>query len=353
MKIFKTILFITSSIFLLTSWFSPESKKPTPIKFKVPKGWPKPVYDFKNNPLTEEGVELGKRLFYDGRLSKDGNFPCASCHQQIVAFANYDHTLSHGFNNDLTARNAPALQNLAWQTSFMHDGGIPRLDLQPLGPITNMSEMAETMENVIVKLNADTAYHRLFAQAFGTDTITSQRMLQALSQFMLMMVSANSKYDKVMRGEATFILPEQLGYNIFMQKCASCHKPPLFTDYSFRNIGMPVEKHLNDLGRMKVTGNSNDSLKFRVPSLRNIALTNPYGHDGRFFSLFNVFEHDRHGIINSPTLDSSLRNGVSISNYEEGQLTAFLYTLTDSTFIRDKRFAPPDYNYPLYFNHQH
>ncbi len=353
MNIIKTILFIAASLFLLTAWLIPKGKKPTPIKFIVPKGWPKPVYNFKNNPLTEEGVALGKQLFYDGRLSKDGNFPCASCHQQIVAFANYEHNLSHGFNNAFTTRNAPALQNLAWQTSFMHDGGIPLLDLQPLGPITNDHEMAETMENVIAKLNADTAYHKLFYQAFGSDTITSQRMLKALSQFMLMMVSSNSKYDKVMRGEATFILPEQLGYDIFMKKCASCHPPPLFTDYSFRNIGLPVEKHLNDLGRMIVTGNNSDSLKFRVPSLRNIELTNPYGHDGRFFSLYNVFEHDRHGIVNSPTLDSSLINGVSISNYEEGQLTAFLYTLTDSSFITDKRFAPPFYNNPLYFNHQH
>ncbi len=353
MKILKTILFFAATIFVLTAWFIPKSKKPTPIKFKVPKGWPKPVYNFKNNPLTVEGVALGKQLFYDGRLSKDGNFPCASCHQQVVAFANYEHNLSHGFNNAFTARNAPALQNMAWQTSFMHDGGIPLLDLQPLGPITNEHEMAETMEHVIAKLNADTVYHRLFYEAFGSDTITSQRMLQALSQFMLTMVSANSKYDQVMRGEAQFILPEQLGHDIFMKKCATCHPPPLFTDYSFRNIGLPVDKHLNDIGRMKVTGNSKDSLKFRVPSLRNIALTNPFGHDGRFFSLYNIFEHYRHGITQSATLDTTFRNGFTISNYEEGQLTAFLYTLTDSSFISNKQFAPAFYNNPLYFNHQH
>jgi len=354
MKIFQFVLLIFISVFLCTSWFLPgKPKKPTPVKFIIPKGWPNPVYDFKNNPLTQEGFELGKRLFYDGRLSKDGNFPCASCHQQIVAFANYDHNLSHGVDNKFTSRNAPALQNLAWQKLFMQDGGITHLDVQPIAPITNESEMGETMENVVKKLNADTAYHRMFTEAFGKDTITSEKLLKALSQYMLMLVSSNSKYDKVMRGEATFILPEQLGYDIFLNKCVTCHPPPFFTDFSFRNIGIPMDKFLKDNGRMKVTGASDDSLKFRVPSLRNVALTNPYGHDGRFFSLYNLFEHFRKRVVKNITLDSSFRNGMPISNYEEGQLTAFLFTLTDSTFITDKRFAPTDYNNPLYFNHQH
>ena len=354
MKIYRIIILVFISIFLCTSWLLPfKTKKPTPIKFITPKGFPKPIYDFKKNPLTKEGFELGKRLFYDGRLSKDGNFPCASCHQQVVAFANYDHNLRHGIQNRFTTRNAPALQNLAWQKLFMQDGGITHLDLQPIAPITNENEMGETMENVIYKLNADTGYHRMFMEAFGKDTITSEKILKALSQFMLMLVSSNSKYDKVMKGEATFILPEQLGYDIFMNKCASCHPPPFFTDFSFRNIGMPRDNFLKDNGRMKVTGNHQDSLKFRVPSLRNVLLTNPYGHDGRFFSLYNLFEHFRKSVIKSATIDSTFKDGIPISNYEEGQLTAFLLTLTDSTFIADKRFAPINYNNPLYFIHPH
>jgi len=354
MKISRSLLLIGISIFLCISWLLPvKPKKPTPIQFIIPKGWPQPVYDFRKNSLTVEGFELGKRLFYDGRLSKDGNFPCASCHQQIVAFANYDHNLSHGIDNKFTSRNSPALQNLAWQKLFMQDGGITHLDLQPISPITNENEMGETIENVIAKLKADTSYHRMFAEAFGSDSITSERMLKALSQFMLMLVSSNSKYDKVMRGDATFILPEQLGYDIFKTKCASCHPPPFFTDYSFRNIGIPEDKFLKDIGRMKVTGNPKDSLKFRVPSLRNIMLTSPYGHDGRFFSLYNLFEHDRKGIVKSSTLDSTYINIVSVTNYEIGQITAFLYTLTDSSFISDKSFAPTNYSNPLYFNHQH
>lgn len=315
--------------------------KPTPVKFKVPAGWPKPAYDFSQNPLTEEGILLGKKLFYEGRLSKDGNFSCGSCHQQFGAFNSYEHPLSHGFNNALTARNAPGLFNLAWQKEFMWDGGINHLDLQPLAPMTAANEMAETIESVINKLKADKEYRRLFKAAFGTEEVTTQRIGKALSQFLVQMVSNNSKYDKVMRGEAKFILPEQLGYEIFQKKCASCHMEPMFTDYSYRNTGMPVDTFLNDFGRMKITGNGSDSLKFKVPSLRNVGVTFPYGHDGRFYSLISVFDHYRRNMVPGPTTDSLLRNRLPLSNFEVGQLTAFLYTLTDSVFLKDPRFSPP------------
>lgn len=316
--------------------------KATRIAFPQPKGWPKPVYDFAANPLTKEGVELGRRLFYDGRLSKDGNFPCASCHQQFAAFTNYDHALSHGFNNSLTTRNAPALFNLAWQKDFMHDGGINHLDLQPLAPLTASNEMAENIDTVLGKLRADKNYKRLFAAAFGDTAINTRRMTKALSQFMLTLVSANSKYDKVMRGEASFNLPERLGYGIFQQKCVTCHPPPLFTDYSYRNIGIGEDPWNRDIGRMKITGKSEDSLKFRVPSLRNVMITSPYGHDGRFYSLIEIFEHYRKRVKIMPTTDSLMRKGIPLSNFEIGQLTAFLFTLTDSTLITDKRYDVPD-----------
>lgn len=280
-------------------------------------------------------------MFYDGRLSKDGNFACGSCHQQFGAFDTYDHNLSHGYNNSLSTRNAPGLFNLAWQKDFMWDGGINHLDLQPLAPITAENEMAETIENVLAKLKADKKYRLLFKAAFGDETINTLRLTKALSQFLLTLVSSNSKYDKVKRGEASFILPEQLGYDIFKKKCNSCHTEPLFTDFSFRNTGMKVDPYLNDMGRMKITGDRSDSLKFRVPSLRNVARTFPYGHDGRFFSLSSVFEHYRKGMTVMFNTDSLLRNRLALSNYEIGQLTAFLYTLTDSSFVTDPRFAPP------------
>ncbi len=327
--------------------------KTTPLKFVVPKGWPKPLYDFKNNPLTKEGFELGKKLFYDERLSKDSSISCGSCHQQFAAFTTFDHNLSHGYNNSFTTRNAPALQNLAWQKEFMADGGINHLDLQPLAPITAENEMGETIESVIQKLKRDTAYLRLFKAAFGDETVNTQRMGKAISQFVLMLVSSNSKYDKVMRKEDTFNLPQKLGYEIFQKKCASCHKEPMFTDYTYRNNGIPLDKTLNDIGRMKITNDANDSMKFRVPSLRNVAVTAPYGHDGRFFGISNVMEHYRSKMVVCSTTDSLLRKKMPLSNFEIGQLTAFLYTLTDTAFLKNPMFAPPGYNTTPTFIHNH
>ncbi len=344
MRLFSVILLLSVFIIAGIAWVSKNTDTKiigTPISFTVPKGWPMPVYDFKSNPLTQEGFALGRKLFYDTRLSKDGSLSCGSCHQQFAAFATYDHNLSHGINNAFTTRNAPSLANLAWVKDFMADGGINHLDLQPLAPITAPNEMGESIDNVLKKIKADTAYKHLFSKAFGDAVITTQRTMKALSQFMLLMVSSNSKYDKVMRGEASFILPEQLGYDIFKKKCASCHTEPLFTDFSYRNIGMPIDTFLNDYGRMRITRNALDSLKFRVPSLRNIAYTAPYGHDGRFFGLMNVFEHYRSQAVNGLTTDSIFKNKLALSNFEIGQLTAFLYTLSDTTFLKNKRFAEP------------
>lgn len=343
MKGIKKIMVILCIMATGTGWVGINRlyRKPKRVSFIVPKGWPQPAYDFSKNPLTEEGIALGKKLFYDGRLSRDGNFSCGTCHQQFGAFNTYDHNLSHGYNNALTTRNAPGLFNLAWQKEFMWDGGINHLDLQPLAPITAENEMAETIENVINKLKADKVYRQMFKAAFGDETINTQRLGKAISQFELQLVSSNSKYDKVMRGEAAFILPEQLGYAIFKKKCISCHTEPMFTDYSYRNTGMPMDSYLKDLGRMKITGNANDSLKFKVPSLRNVAMTFPYGHDGRLFSLMSVFEHYRKNMVVDPATDALLRNKMALSNFEIGQLTAFLNTLTDSIFLKDPRFAAP------------
>lgn len=349
MKMLATI-FIVLLVLAGIAWID-AGNATTPLQLKVPAGWPQPVYNFKSNPITKQGFELGRKLFYDERLSKDSTISCASCHQQFGAFATYDHNLSHGFNNTLTTRNAPALQNLAWQKEFMWDGGITHLDLQPLAPLTAMNEMGETLLNVIKKLNRDTAYKRMFKAAFGPTPINTQKMSMALSQFVLMLVSSNSKYDKVMRGEAEFILPEKLGYDIFKQKCSSCHKEPLFSDFTYRNTGLTLDTTLNDYGRMKITGKKEDSLKFKVPSLRNVALTFPYGHDGRFFSLQNVYEHYRNKMVPTSNTDSLLVKKIPISNYESGQLTAFFRTLTDTSFLKNPMFAPPGYEITPVFMH--
>jgi cytochrome c peroxidase len=314
----------------------------TQLEFKIPKGWPQPQYNFDSNRITQEGFVLGQKLFYDGRLSKDGNVPCASCHQQFAAFATFDHDFSHGVNNTLTTRNSPGLANLAWTKDFMWDGGVNHLDLQPLAPLTSPNEMGETISNVINKLKGDATYRQMFKAAFGDETINTQRMTKALSQFMLMMVNDNSKYDKVMRGEATFNLAESLGYDIFKAKCASCHKEPLFTDNTFRNTGLPIiYENISDYGRMKITRNAADSLKFKVPSLRNVEWTAPYGHDGRFNNLDLVMEHYRSRVVNGPTTDPLVKNKIPLSNFEIGQIKAFLYTLTDSTYMHASKFGAP------------
>jgi len=315
--------------------------KPTYLEFKIPAGWPKPPTDiFARNRLSEEGFQLGKKLFYDGRLSKDGNFPCAGCHQQFGAFATYDHDFSHGYNNTFTTRNAPGLFNLAWMPKFHWDGGVNHIEVQPLSPITAPNEMAENLDSVLRKLRKDTAYPRLFRAAFGSSEINSQRMLKALAQFTGSIVSSNSKYDKVQRGEASFTPGELNGYNFFRANCAACHKEPLFTDHSFRNNGLAASPYLNDSGRMKITDKKADSLKFKVPSLRNVMLTFPYMHDGRFFSLGAVIDHYRTGILTTqPTLDSLLVKRIAISNKEKNELIYFLNTLTDTTMTRDPRFS--------------
>jgi cytochrome c peroxidase len=316
---------------------------PSYINLTIPAGWPQPPTDiYVNNKLTEEGFQLGRKLFYDGRLSRDGNFPCASCHQQFAAFATYDHQFSHGFNNAFTRRNAPALFNLAWMREMHFDGGINHIEVQPLAPITNILEMAETIDNVLNKIKPDSAYKKMFTAAFGDTLINSQRMMKALAQFMGSIVSYNSKYDQVKRGEASFDASELAGYNTFKAKCNSCHTEPLFTDNSFRNNGLNIEPTLNDIGRMLITNEPADSLKFKVPSLRNIALTFPYMHDGRLFTLTQVVEHYRSGLnITQPTLDPLLRNRIPISNQERIDLIAFLQTLTDNVLLHNTRFEQP------------
>ena len=318
-----------------------EPHNPTYIDLTIPAGWPTPTSDiFANNKLTEEGFQLGKKLFYDGKLSKDGNFPCASCHQQFAAFATFDHDFSHGFDNSFTTRNAPGLFNLAWMTKMHWDGGINHIEVQPLAPITAQNEMAENIDNVLNKLRADTEYPALFKSAFGNTDINSQRMLKALAQFMGSIISSNSKYDKVQRGEASFTATEQNGYDLFKAKCETCHKEPLFTDNSFRNTGLAVNPFLNDFGRMRITNDKNDSLKFKVPSLRNVMLTFPYAHDGRFYSIGAAIDHYRTGIITTqPTLDPLLVNRIAITNTQKNDLIYFLNTLTDTTMTKAARFA--------------
>lgn len=313
------------------------------ISFAVPQGWPQPVYTFDNNKLTQAGFELGRKLFYDTRLSKDNSVSCGTCHQQFAAFANLDHPLSHGVYGLFGTRNAPGLFNDAWQPSFFWDGGVINIENQPINPIQNHVEMDETLPDIINKLGADADYKARFNSVFGNDSITSQRIFKALAQFMVAMVSDNSRYDKYIRGEngGALTAQELHGLQLFRDKCAACHKEPLFTDYSYRNNGLSVDPSLNDSGRAHITGSPDDMYKFRVPSLRNIDLTRPYMHDGRFSTLDAVLEHYRTGIVQSPTLDPLLSNGIDMTDTDKADIISFLQTLTDTSFVKDQRFSEP------------
>lgn len=301
-------------------------------ELKVPAYFPKPVYDLKTNPLTVEKVELGRALFYDPILSKDNTISCASCHSSYQAFAHTDHQLSHGINDQIGTRNAPALFNLAWHTKFMWDGAVNHLDVQALAPIVHPKEMSEKIENVVKKLQNTKLYPKLFLKAFKDSIITGEHVLKALSQFQLTLVSAGSKYDRVKQNKAKFSVQEENGYKLFLENCNACHTEPLFSNYKFANNGLKIDTSLNDYGRYSITTQSGDSLQFKIPSLRNLSYTNPYMHDGRFNKLNQVLNH----YINlkaGKVLSVELKKPIQLNTDQKTDLIAFLLTLNDSAFV--------------------
>lgn len=334
MKLKATIIICIYVALVAFSW---EDEAP----FKIPENWPAPTYNFLNNPLSQNKIELGRALFYDNILSRNNTISCASCHSQFTAFAHVDHTLSHGIDDRIGTRNAPALMNLAWQKSFMWDGAINHLDMQALAPISHPKEMDEKIENVVSKLQNSELYPGFFYQAFGDSVITGEHLLKAVSQFMLTLVSANSKYDKVMLKQDVFTVQEQNGYQLFKKNCASCHQEPLFTNGDFENNGLPVDANLNDIGRAKITLNPSDKFKFKVPTLRNIEFSYPYMHDGRFKRLSDVLNHYTDGIHQSETLSKELKDPIQLTSNEKVDLIAFLLTLTDKDFLFNSRYSFP------------
>lgn len=309
------------------------------LSFQQPGNFPEPVYRFATNLVTKEGFELGRKLFYDPILSRNNTISCGSCHIQTSAFTQHGHSVSHGIEDKLGVRNSPPIMNLAWNTSFMWDGGVFDLDLQPVAPITNHVEMDETVTNVISKLKAHPDYPGLFQSAFGTTEISTARFMKALSQFMAMCVSSNSKYDSVIRKEGkTFTKQEEEGYALYKQKCSSCHTEPLFTDQSFRNNGIGIGL-IDDAGRYAITLDETDRYKFKVPSLRNLDYTAPYMHDGRFLTMDAVLDHYSSGVKQTQNLDMILQNnepGIPMTADEKTKIKAFLKTLNDKVFIANK-----------------
>lgn len=343
----KIILYFFVIVFGFACKVDPKINAPLPTNNLVeviPQGWPKPNYTFSVNTISQDKFALGRALFYEKMLSIDNSISCGSCHQQFAAFADADHGVSHGINDLIGTRNTPALFNLNWHNSFMHDGGINNIEVMPLAPITNSVEMGEDLNNVIAKLQASTKYKDLFNKAYGSETVDSQKILRAMAQFMGLIYSYNSKYDLYKRGEnnAQFDVAEQRGYSLFLTKCSSCHTEPLFTDFKYRSNGTLINPFINDIGRAHITSEALDRYKFKTPSLRNIALTKPYMHDGSLQTLNQCLDHYTNPITDTINLDPLLKtNGIAMTPTEKQDIIAFLNTLTDYKFLADKRFADP------------
>ncbi len=316
-----------------------------------------PPPNFNGNLPTKEGVKLGRMLFYEKMMSRDGTQACASCHMQAFAFSDTAR-FSKGLDGKIGKRQAMGVFNTAWHTNeFFWDGRAHLLRDQSLMPIENPLEMDETLENVISKLSASDMYRKQFVRAFGSDEITSEKMSLAMEQFMNTIVSNQSKYDKFLAGAATLTASEENGrrlffleYNEFIEDssgadCAHCHGGFNFSNNDYRNNGLDILSDIADFGRENVTTNPADKGTFKVTSLRNIALTAPYMHDGRFSTLEEVLEHYNNGIKESPSLDPALRatmsTGLRLSEQDKADIIAFLKTLTDESLATDERFSSP------------
>ncbi len=310
-----------------------------------------------DNPLTIQGVALGRMLFYDPLLSKDGKQSCATCHRQEDGFSDF-HRFSLGVNGDVGTRQAMPVFNLAWhKNGFFWDGRASTVREQALLPIQNPIEMDEKLPNVVSKLQQTTAYSNQFFRAFGSKEVTPEKIGLALEQFMLSIVSYRSKYDLYLAGEATLTESEQRGlqlfeteYNPFFPEqsgadCAHCHGGYNFENDQFMNNGLDEEAAIQDEGRWLVTGDDLDKGKFKVPSLRNVAVTAPYMHDGRFQTLEQVVEHYNSGIKESSTVDPTVLNtmetGLMLTAEDKQDLINFLHTLTDEYFLSNPEYQKP------------
>jgi len=311
-----------------------------------------------DNMLTKQGVQLGRMLFYEKMLSLDGSQSCASCHNQADAFSD---TLKFSIGVEMLPgkRQAMAVFNMAWNSNeFFWDGRAHLLRDQSLNPIEDPFEMNETLDNVIAKLSASQLYKDQFTRAFGSDEVTSEKMSLAMEQFMLSIMSYDSKYDKFLAGEVQLSESEERGrllfeteYNPFFPElsgadCAHCHGGSNFENDQYMNNGLDMDASFADIGREDVTGNLADKAKFKVPTLRNINLTPPYMHDGRFKSLEEVIDHYNSDIKQSSTLDPALiqvvdNGGLNLTEQDKADLVNFLKTMTDQTFVNNQEYTDP------------
>lgn len=335
---------------LITAEYAPED-----YQFELPEWMPQPIVPA-DNPTTVQGVALGRMLFYDPILSVDSSLACAGCHDPKLAFTDAQ-AVSKGVLGIEGKRSAMSLVNLAYNNrGFFWDGRVNTLEEQALIPVEDHIEMADDWENVLAKFRRHPAYPGLFREAFGIERkseITEVLATRAIAQFERTLISAYSRYDKVIwerqgfptdseqRGIALFFIEDN--QNIGHPGCSHCHFNPLFTDNTFKNNGLDTVSELQDfkdLGRGSINNNVYDNGKFRVPTLRNIVLTAPYMHDGRFATLEEVldsYSRGGHGVINE---DPNIR-AFELSEQDKQDLIAFLNMLTDTTFLNNPKIDNP------------
>jgi len=310
-----------------------------------------------DNPLTEEGVKLGRMLFYETLLSSNNQMSCAGCHNQKTAFADTNQ-FSTGVLGLQGGRHSMSVFNMAWNSNgFFWDGRADLLRDQSLMPIQDVLEMHETLPNVVAKLASSPIYRAQFKKVFGSEEISDEKMSKAMEQFMNSIVSYRSKFDGYLAGTATLTADEERGRFLFFTEynpsfpnasgadCQHCHGGANFENDKYMNNGLDNDAAVTDIGRQNVTNNVADKAKFKVTTLRNVELTHPYMHDGRFRTLEQVVDH-YNSVTNSSTLDASFQQqlpngGLQLSENDKAALVAFLKTLTDENLINDSRYSSP------------
>lgn len=350
----NSCLHIATLLVLITSCSNNDDGgyQPTPLPLNIPQVFSDniiaPVIP-NDNPQTIEGIALGKKLFFDKILSANGTQACASCHRPQNAFTDNTPT-SDGVDGEFGLRNSMPIFNLAWNYSerFNWDGSALSLERQAIEPVENPIELHSNWDNVIERLQNHPEYPELFRLAFNTSAITQELATKAIAQFERTLISANSKFDRYSLEQESLTPQELNGLDIFLREdkgdCFHCHgnpNNPLWTDNDFHNNGLDAT--FTDLGLGEVTGDPNDNGKFRTPSIRNLAFSAPYMHDGRFTTLDEVINHYSEGLQNSSTIDPLMKKidegGVQLTPQEKADLKAFLLTLSDPSFLDNPVFT--------------
>ncbi len=352
MKKVKALFFIFLSILLIDGFI--DGNHTTPYVFPVVATFPE-MPAVAENPVTVEGAQLGRYLFYDPILSEDSTMNCASCHKQEYAFSDAPHALSNGHHKIQMKRNTLPLFNLAWYPSFFWDGRAGTLEQQVLSPVAAHEEMNLTWEIAAKRISTNTFYNSRFQALYGSRPIDSILITKTIAQFLRTLISYRSKYDQVVLKQTSFTDEEYRGFELMndMNKgdCLHCHTTDgnsLGTTATFSNNGLDEIVNADDYkdkGLGLTTKKKNDNGKFKIPSLRNVVLTAPYMHDGRFKTLEQVLDFYSEGVKECINIDSKMEfahaGGAHLSSTEKKEIITFLKTFTDSAFISDPAFSNP------------